>query len=196
MKQNIFLLLSILSLITYSKLYSAYFGPQVIYKNYKEDLPIPQKSTEQGILYGFTGGISSNIAKIIYTDICVEYAQGNTKYIGTKQDLLTKETRLITSTTENNLLNIEGKVKFPHSHKRITIAPFGGIGYHLWDRKLEEYVENYHWLYFLFGGSISINLTSFYDIGLEVKGMRTKLAKIEINDIYPWRQDLILTNKL
>lgn len=186
----------LISLLTYNKADSAYIGPQIMHKSYNETLPSGLKSEEEGILYGFRGGISSILGRFINFDLNTEYFNGKTKYTGTKQSLITKKIVPFKSITENNLFNSEGSIGFPIPFKKISIEPFWGLGFHLWERKMEDYIETYSWVYYQFGGLLSVNLSHFWDLGVEGKGMVPKFANIGINNIYPWKQDISLESHL
>ena len=90
-----------LLLVVDNKAHSIYFGPQVIKRDFSENLPSPLKSSEKGILYGFKGGIDLIIGKIVYIDANIEYEQGKTHYTGTKQNLFTKQIQGFKSLTDN-----------------------------------------------------------------------------------------------
>lgn len=189
------LFLIFLSLL-YNRTYGAYIGPVILYRDYKEMLPSPLKSQERGILYGFRGGLSSNIAKFLYTDLSLELVQGQTNYLGTRQSLINYKISEMQGLTNNTLLNIEGTLGLPFKYRLFIISPFWGAGYHLWERELQEYLEKYKWPYIHFGVTLSFELFSLWKIGLEFKEMQTKFASVEIQEIYPWNLDLSLFNKL
>lgn len=194
--KKLIIFLGLTSLISYNKIDSAYIGPQVIYKNYFETLPNELKSEEKGFLYGFRGGLTYSLSKHVDFDLFTELAQGKTDYDGTRQSLITKKITPIKALTDNNLFNLEGDIGFPINYKRISLKPLWGLGYHLWERKLEDYLETYTWAYFSFGGILSVKALSFWDIGLEAKGFQTKFANIGIKDIYPWKQEISLDDHL
>ena len=195
------LLLILSFLIIYYKADSAYLGPQILYKKYFETLPQNLKSEEEGFLYGFRGGLSSrglssNSGKFIDADLYTEYAEGKTKYTGTRQSLKTKKITPFESFTDNKLFDTEGTIGFPLPYKKITIKPFWGLGYHLWERKMEDYTETFSWIYYHFGGILSLTIVSPWEIGLEAKGMQTKFANIAAREIFPWQLDISVENHL
>lgn len=194
--KKLIIFLGLTSLIACNKVDSAYLGPQIIYKNYFETLPGDLKSEEKGFLYGFRGGFTYNFGRHLDFDLFTEFAEGKTNYTGTRQSLITKKITPVKAITENNFFNLEGDIGFPINYKRFFFKPLWGLGYHLWERKLEDYLETYNWLYFSFGGVLSLNITSFWDIGLQAKGFQTKFATIGAKDIYPWKQDISLEDHL
>lgn len=195
MKKSNFLIFLFFVTISHA-CFSFYFGPQIIYKSYKEKLPPNLKAEDKGVLQGFRGGLSMSLVRLIYADIDIDYTQGKTNYSAVKYDSINKEYYSISNITDNKLLNAEGNIGVLLSVKRISLKPYWGIGYHLWERKLEDYTESYDWLFFNFGAVLDIKITPEWDIGLDVKGMQPKFTNIEVDKIYPWQQDVSLFNEM
>ena len=189
---SLFFFLVILS----NNAFSFFLGPQIVYKDYKETLPLDLKCEDKGVLEGFRGGLSFSLAKLIYGEISVDYAKGKTKYSGIHKDILTDQYYSFHSKTNNILINAEGNLGIALSAKKISIKPFWGVGYHLWERELIDYSETYNWLYINFGAVLAIHITPSWDIGLDVRGMQPKFSKIEIEELNPWNQDMSLFNEM
>ncbi|RME87000.1 MAG: hypothetical protein D6785_02555 [Planctomycetota bacterium] len=112
--------------------------------DYKEDLPIPQKSTESGFLAG--GRISFHFQKNIYLGASLDITPSDTDYIGTTQSgMPVKDITENIFITERNLIGYD---ILAHTKGFLRIYPYLGLGVHYWERRLggaAPYKEVYSW---------------------------------------------------
>lgn len=120
--------------------------------DYKEDVPAPLKSTENGTLVGGRLVYSIYDAKGLQWRALGEYTDDTTDYDGTDQ-----VGNPILSTTDNTFLTLEGDVRIGTARVAGLTAPlvfYTGLGYRAWDRDLGGeggYLEEYRWLYLPLG---------------------------------------------
>jgi hypothetical protein len=134
------------------------------YFDYKEDLPAPKKSTEQGWLPGFYLGLDYNKRDDLYSKIFFEFSFGNLKYDGTTQ-LGTP----IAFTDDNYQFLFRGEWDIGYNFaatKDIAIIPYVGYGYRYWSRgqatvtsTYSSYNEKYYWHYIPVGIRADIDIS-------------------------------------
>lgn len=127
--------------------------------DYKEELPPPYKSTENGWLPGlhlayiYSGGLDAPI----YLKVLFEYTGANTTYDGTTQSGIPVKDK-----TKNTFMNMKGNlgITFIRSkNSNFSLKGYSGIGYRDWTRGLggeSPYREYYKWKY------MPVGLKTFY----------------------------------
>lgn len=120
--------------------------------DYKEDLPAPYKSTENGWLPGFYLGWNYNKKNAVYSKIFFEFSYGNTEYDGT-----TQSGTPITFSDDNHqfLFRAEWNIGYNFAvTNTISLKPYAGHGYRYWSRgeatetaTYTSYNEKYYWHY-------------------------------------------------
>jgi hypothetical protein len=178
---------------------SFYAGINTFYRDYKEDLALPHKSTEHGQLYGLTAGYKSIDFDEMFWEVEGGYAVGKTKYDGSLQNLRTGAwAGLHKDKTKNELFNVEGKIGYTFDMADSMVTPYIGVGYHSWMRDLSKdgmgFKEKYTRPYLSAG--INFSTGDWFDeweIGVGVKAMAMTKGKMKIND-FPAR--LKLGNKV
>jgi len=140
------------------------FGFNYRYFDYKEDLNLPQKSTENGWLPGVYFNFAFQKKSIIYTKVHVDFAAADIDYDGS-----TQSGRPVTfSDQKTRLFKFEWDVGYPIPiGKNFTLTPYVGYGFHYWQRGESRYIasanayfikEEYLWHY------IPVGITAHYDI--------------------------------
>ena len=120
--------------------------------DYKEDLPAPFKSTENGWLPGVYIGWNYNKKNAVYSKVFFEFSYGDTEFDGT-----TQAGTPIKFSDDNHQFLFRGEWNIGYNFavtKDISIKPYTGYGYRQWDRgyaKVTEtymsYKETYYWHY-------------------------------------------------
>ncbi len=153
---------------------------------YKEDIPAPYKSTENGWLPGLgVALVRLEKGPSLFTRFAGEFTGAHTTYDGTTQSGIP-----VTGGTKNKFWNTEGSVglTLPALHST-SLTVYAGLGYRYWERGLggmAPYRERYTWKYvpaglrwdsrskgrwgcgvdfatrFMFGGMIRIYFTDIY----------------------------------
>jgi hypothetical protein len=131
------------------------FGLMYWKLDYKEDLPAPMKSTENGWLPGFYLGWNYNKKNAVYSKVFLEFSFGDVKYDGTDQSGTTP----IIYSDDNRQFFFRGEWNIGYNFaitKDISIKPYTGYGYRHWDRGKTGFVtgtnilsiqERYYWHY-------------------------------------------------
>jgi len=132
--------------------------------DYKEDLPAPVKSTENGWLPGVYLGWSYNKKNFIYSKIFLEYSYGNTEYDGTDQSGAIH----IKYSNDNHQFLFRGEFDIGYNFgltKDISIKPYTGYGYRYWSRGEAVVIANvisvnerYYWHYIPVGVGAEFNI--------------------------------------
>jgi hypothetical protein len=131
--------------------------------DYKEDLPAPFKSTENGWLPGVYIGWYYNKKNAIYSKVFLEFSYGDTEFDGT-----TQAGTPIKFTDDNHQLLFRGEWNIGYNFgitKDISIKPYTGYGYRQWDRGYAKvtatytsYKERYYWHYIPVGIMADFNI--------------------------------------
>ncbi len=174
-----------------------YLGPDIFYREFREEIENGGKSEERGWLFGFQGGYELVKKRIPYFGADLRYAEGRTDYDGTIQKW--EDFIPFHSFTDNTLFNVEGRIGYPFFVSKWRFIPFAGMGYQRWFREAVDresgYDEIFTWAYFAQGVKVYWQGGRFWNLGLHLKLMEMKMSQIEIRDYYPWSVVLTLGNK-
>jgi len=139
------------------------FGFMYYKFDYKEDLPAPFKSTENGWLPGVYLGWNYNKKNYVYSKIFFEFSYGDTEFEGT-----TQSGTPIRFSDDNHQYLFRGEWDIGYNFavtKNISIKPYTGYGYRLWDRGYAKvttaytnYKERYYWHYIPVGIGADFNI--------------------------------------
>lgn len=131
--------------------------------DYKEDLPAPFKSTENGWLPGVYLGWSYNKRNTVYSKVFFEFSYGDTEFDGT-----TQAGTPIKFTDDNHQFLFRGEWNIGYNFgltNDISIKPYTGYGYRQWDRGCAKvtatytsYKERYYWHYIPIGIMADFNI--------------------------------------
>jgi hypothetical protein len=132
--------------------------------DYKEDLPSPLKSTEDGWLPGFSVAWSRHQKNTVYTRFLTEISSGDVTYDGT-----TQTGTPIRFTAHNHQFLFRGEFNvgfhFPVSGN-LSLTPYTGYGYRFWMRGqakstplYQTYSEEYSWHYWPLGIRADVRLS-------------------------------------
>jgi len=161
---------------------------------YKEDVPPPFKSTENGFLTG-VGLALVRLEKgpSLFARLGVEYSGTSTAYDGTTQSGFP-----VTGETKNKFLNAEGNVGLTLPAPSATnLTVYTGLGCHSWERGLggtDPYRERYSWKYVPAGLRWDTRSKGRWGCGVDFAAKFMSGGKIRIlfTDIYPTLSDLEL----
>ncbi|HVO64927.1 MAG TPA: hypothetical protein VMT12_00460 [Syntrophales bacterium] len=133
------------------------------YFDYKEDLPAPFKSTESGWLPGVYIGWYYNKKNAVYSKVFFEFSYGDTEFDGT-----TQAGTPIKFKEDNHQFLFRGEWDIGYNFgltKDISIKPYTGYGFRLWDRGYAKrtaaytsYKERYYWHYIPVGIMADFNV--------------------------------------
>jgi hypothetical protein len=142
--------------------YNFEFGLMYWRLDYKEDLPAPKKSTENGWLPGVYLGFSYNKKNDFYSKIFFELSFGDVEFDGT-----TTAGTPIRFSTDNHQSFFRGELNAGYNFAvtgNISIKPYTGYGYRQWERgqatvtaTYTSYKEKYYWHYIPVGVAADIN---------------------------------------
>jgi hypothetical protein len=163
-----------------------YIGSDFFYRNYSEKEITPGfKSNEFGTLYGLQANLDYVKGNAVYFGLGLRYGGGQTKYDGSLQDV---QATPVTSKTDNQFLNIEGRLGYTFQTGRkknpFLISPFVAVGYHQWNRdisgnittqsgpgQVSDISETYSWGYVGPGFHAEYKISPKFTIGLNAKLM-------------------------
>jgi hypothetical protein len=164
-----------------------YIGTDFFYRNYSEEEINPGfKSNEFGTLYGLQANLDYVKGNAVYFGLGFRYGGGQTKYDGSLQNT---QATPVTSKTDNQFLNIEGRLGYTFQTGRrknpFLISPFVAVGYHQWNRdiaggseqingqaiQIPDLKENYSWGYAGPGIHAEYKISRKFRIGLNAKLM-------------------------
>ena len=115
--------------------------------NYAEEVPLPFKSTETGVIRGVHATTRIRISSKATMDVSGSFGTGDTKYDGSLQDGTPA-----TGVTKNSILNLE--LLFG-SELDQGLEGYAGVGYRAWDRDLRGmrggYLEEYRMIFLPIG---------------------------------------------
>jgi hypothetical protein len=162
---------------------------------YKEDVPPPYKSTENGWFPGISVAVTrQEKGPTLYARGSGEFAGAHTTYDGT-----TQSGSPVHGETENKFFNVEGDLGFslpaPGSS---SLALYSGLGYRYWQRSLKgaaPYREQYHWKYVPAGLRWDLGARGPWgeEVDLAAKFMTGGKIKVYMTDIWPTLYDINMT---
>ncbi len=130
--------------------------------DYKEDLPAPKKSTENGWLPGAYLGFSYNKKNDFYSKIFFEFSLGDVEFDGT-----TQSGTPIRFSNDNRQSFFRGELNVGYNFaiaRNISLKPYTGYGYRQWERgqasvtaTYASYREKYYWHYIPVGVAAEFN---------------------------------------
>jgi Autotransporter beta-domain len=130
--------------------------------DYKEDIPAPRRSTENGWLPGVYMGITYNSKNDFYSKIFVEFSYSDVEFDGT-----TQSGTPVKFSSDNNQFFFRGEFDVGYNFavaRNISIKPYTGYGYRHWERgqasvtaTYVSYKEKYYWHYIPVGVAADIN---------------------------------------
>ena len=165
-----------------------YLGPDLFYRDFRENIGGGLKSEETGWIPGIQGVYDFNVPQKFYGGVDVRWAKGQTLYDGSLTQPLGK-TSSYQSHTDNTFFNIEGRSGYPFSvHcRKWSLTPFLGGGYQSWSRrsvnKVVGYDELYTWAYLAEGLRFSWNFSKSWQTGIHLKWMQPLNGKVEIHNL-------------
>jgi hypothetical protein len=131
--------------------------------DYKEDVPAPYKSTENGWLPGFYLGWNYNKKSGAFSKVFLEFSFGDVEYDGT-----TQAGTPVKFSEDNYQFLFRGEWNIGYKiaiTKDISIKPYAGYGYRYWSRGQEKitatytsYNEKYYWHYIPVGIGADFNI--------------------------------------
>jgi hypothetical protein len=189
MKIKPFFIIVFLSLFSNTfSFHSVYVGPDVFYRDYDEVLDAPAKSHEYGLLYGYQFGYEYFEPLSTYLGADLRCAYGNTVYDGSLQHLETHQIEPYTSSTVNDILNLEIRYGRIYGTSSWSIIPFFGMGYHSWLRGCAKndpygYDEDYSWFYTAIGLKSFYRINTNWSLGLNLKLMQMTNATMVSSDL-------------
>jgi hypothetical protein len=166
-----------------------YIGPDLFYRTYNEIVPPPLKSNEFGTLYGAQATYDHVQGNSIYTGLGLRYGGGTTTYDGS-----TQTGTPLTTTTNNQFLNAEGRLGYTFSldqQDRFLVSPFVGLGYHRWNRDIVTtaaatgILEKYSWGYVGPGIRTEYQASPQFDIGFNAQLMLMLGGRIDAEIVSP-----------
>jgi hypothetical protein len=130
--------------------------------DYKEDLPAPKKSTENGWLPGVYLGFSYNNKNDFYSKMFLEFSFGDIEFDGT-----TQAGTPIRFSNDNRQIFFRGEWNVGYNlaiKENVSIKPYTGYGYRYWERGQASvtatyisYKEKYYWHYIPVGIAAEFN---------------------------------------
>jgi len=162
---------------------------------YKEDVPAPYKSTENGWLPGLgVALVRLEKGPSLFARLAGEYTGAHTTYDGTTQSGIP-----VTGGTNNKFLNAEGSVGLTLPAPSTTsLTVYAGLGYRYWERGLggeAPYRERYTWKYVPAGLRWDSRSKGRWGFGVDfaTRFMFGGMIRVYFSDIYPTLNDLDLT---
>lgn len=166
----------------------AYFGGEIYYRDFHEELPTPLQSDEKGVMYGWRLGYDFVKRDQIYFGSLLERSFGDSRYDGTTQNIRTGAILPHSSSTDNSFFTVEGRAGFTLPYSKVLITPFLGYGYHSWLRSMKDpikgYDEFYQWQYGLLGIRVFWPFKA-WDVGLNFGAAKTIDPTLEIRNFLP-----------
>jgi hypothetical protein len=168
--------------------------------NYKEDVPAPLKSTENGLLPGLgLALVRLEKGPSLFARLAGEYNTAHTNYDGTTQSGIP-----VTGGTKNKFFNAEGNIGLTLPAPSAThFTVYTGLGYHYWERGLGgealygtvPYREHYTWKYVPAGLRWDSRPKGQWGFGVDFASlfMFGGMIRVYFTDIYPTLNDLDLT---
>ncbi len=168
-----------------------FIGPEVFYRNYNEEEITPGfKSFESGFLYGVKVQYDYVKRNSVYIGTDLRYDRGQTNYSSQNIDETTGVTTPISSKTNNEFFNFEGRLGYTFKADkvgRLLLTPFVGYGYQQWNRDITGpggYTEDYSWQYFAGGLRAEYRPSRRFTIGMNLKLMRMINGSMDVQN-YP-----------
>ncbi len=163
--------------------------------DYKEELPLPYKSTEYGWIPGIYLSYLFQSQRVpFHGKFLLEYTEAETDYDGTTQTGIP-----LKDNTINNFFTIEGDVGYGFilSANTINLIPYVGIGHRIWNRglgrgdKSAPLTEDYSWFFSPVGirTIFYINEDFIITIDAAVKFMFEGKIKINLSEADPGYND-------
>lgn len=157
-------------------------GAMLYHFNYKEVVPDPLKSTEDGNLAGLYLQYASLVDDKYPSRIKAEYTDGQTHYDGTLMDGTPTQ-----STTNDTFFRLEGDMALTSLASNNVLDGFsiyGGLGYRFWKRELTGsggYTEDYWWIYAPIGVRKTFVASPGWSGTVDVSVRPMLLGRININ---------------
>ena len=137
--------------------------------DYKEDIPAPHKSTENGWLPSIYASYEYKKPANLYAKAFMDYAAGNVTYDGTTQG----GTAIKFDDSKQSLFRFEANIGYALKIKNdFLIIPYTGYGYRYWTRgegkntaTYISYKEEYSWSYVPVGIKADYQINNKWSLG-------------------------------
>ncbi len=155
------------------------FNINVFDFDYKEDVPLPLKSTENGLIKGADFGIYSCKDRPFLVSLLLGYAKAEEDYDGSTQTGVPVKAKTISSFFR---LRLTAEYKFDVD-EIIKFVPFVGYDMRIWDREISNSLEEvYSWQNLITGAYLDFQLND--DVNLIFSGQLNNMYNGDINILF------------